>query len=35
VTQPRLDKAEEAEQKLKNAEELIETAVNDSEIIDL
>ena len=35
VTQPRLDKAEEAEQKLKKAEELIETAVNDSEIIDL
>ena len=35
VTQPRLDKTEEAEQKLKNAEELIETAVNDSEIIEL
>lgn len=35
VTQPCLDKTEEAEQKLKNAEELIETAVNDSEIIEL
>ncbi len=35
VTQPRLDKTEQAENKLKNSEELIEIAVNDSEIIDL
>ncbi len=35
VTQPRLDKTELAEQKLKNAEELIDIAVNESEIIEL
>lgn len=35
VTQPRLDKAEKAEQRLANAEALIDIAVTGSEIIDL
>lgn len=35
ITQPKLDKTEQAEQKLKDAQELIDAAVNESEIIDL
>ncbi len=35
VTQPKLDKVEKAEMNLANAEALIETAVNDSEIIEI
>ena len=35
VTQPRLDKTEQAEQKIENAQELIDIAVADCEIIEL